>query len=57
MTSDDANADSLYQIAHEIREMGNKIVHEMKNIKAHLEDISAGIAEINKNTPNILDRE
>lgn len=40
----DAKIDALYQIAVEIKEARNDMVRELKNINAHLEDISAGVA-------------
>ena len=45
----------LWQITREIKELRQDIAHELKSIKAILEDISSGIAAIDKAMPNPLD--
>ena len=57
MTGEDHKVDALYEIAREIKKASLNIEAQLTSIRAHLEDISAGIAsvskEINNNGPKL----
>lgn len=46
MNTDDSKVDALYAIARNITEAHESIAHELKSIKAYLEDISAAVSAI-----------